>query len=60
MRPGTEGLAEPAGGWPGRVVLAMQALYSLGDPGYQLFRLEHHLVGVAALHHLSIDPAGDL
>lgn len=32
----------------------------LGDPGYQIFSLEHHLVGVAALDYLSIHSTADL
>lgn len=34
--------------------------HSLGDPGYQLFSLEHHLVGAAALDYLPIHTAADL
>lgn len=31
-----------------------------GDPGYQLFSLEHHLVGVAVLDYLPIHSTADL
>lgn len=31
-----------------------------GDPCYQLFCLKYHLVGIAALDYLPINPAADL
>lgn len=32
----------------------------LGNPGYEVFSLEHHLVGVAALDFLPIHSTADL
>lgn len=44
-----------------RVGLAVTgSIHLLGDPGYQIFGLEHHLVGVAALDNLPIHSTGDL
>lgn len=36
------------------------SIHLLGDPGYQIFSLEHHLVGVAALDYLPIHLTANL
>ena len=54
-QPGMGGPVKPTGG-----VWGQDPPHLLGDPGYQLFCLKHHLVGVAALHHFPIHSAADL
>lgn len=46
--------------WAWVAVAVTGSTHSLGDPGYQLFSLEHHLVGAAVLDYLPIHAAADL